>query len=489
MRPPNLRRALTVALAAAAACAATACGKQDSDALEVVVIGSQLRLVDPSSGPLTAPQALLIASSAQGLVRLDARGQIEPGLAERWNVSDDGLSYIFRLANTQWPSGRKVTAEQVARMLRRMLGPSSKDELKDALGAIDEVVSMTDRVLEIRLTTPRPELLQLLAQPAMGLVYRSEGTGPFTIGREDGQLLLTRTVSTPDEEETSQQRLRLSSAAAEDAVKRFTGGKADLVLGGTFVDLPTARASGAPATALRFDPASGLFGLLPIKADGPLATPEARELLSQAIDRDALIAALNVPGLLPRATVLEAGLSNVADPSPPAWSQVAVADRRLQLSAEVQRRFAEERPTLSVHLPDGPGAQILFGRLQQDWAAIGLTVEQAQRAAGADLILLDLVAPSTSSAWFLRRFRCEAVPVCDPQVDELLDNARSTPVAAQRSALLLEASKRIDALQLFIPLAAPIRWSLVSNRVTSFAGNRFARHSLAGLEEKLGRGE
>jgi peptide/nickel transport system substrate-binding protein len=50
---------------------------------------------------------------------------------------------------------------------------------------------------------------------------------------------------------------------------------------------------------------------------------------------------------------------------------------------------------------------------------------------------------------------------------------------------LVEAARRIDEAQLFLPLSAPIRWSLVSPRVEGFAGNRFARHTLIGLEQRL----
>ena len=69
----------------------------------------------------------------------------------------------------------------------------------------------------------------------------------------------------------------------------------------------------------------------------------------------------------------------------------------------------------------------------------------------------------------------------------MLDGARDTAILAQRIALLDAASKRIDSLQLFIPITAPIRWSLVSPRITGFAGNRFAIHTLTGLEERLER--
>jgi len=52
--------------------------------------------------------------------------------------------------------------------------------------------------------------------------------------------------------------------------------------------------------------------------------------------------------------------------------------------------------------------------------------------------------------------------------------------------LLVEAAGRIDDSQLFIPITAPVRWSLVSGRVQNFAGNRYARHTLTDLEEKGG---
>ena len=52
---------------------------------------------------------------------------------------------------------------------------------REALGAVEEVVAMTDRVIEIRLAAPRPNLLQLLAQPEFALVREGVGSGPFRI--------------------------------------------------------------------------------------------------------------------------------------------------------------------------------------------------------------------------------------------------------------------------------------------------------------------
>lgn len=490
MPQPLFRRPLAVALAVAAAAATSGCERQSQGIVEVQVIGDEPRLVDPRRGPLTASEAVLIANAAQGLVRFDAGGQIVPGLAETWNVSDDGLSYIFRLANAQWPNGRKITAEQVARMLRRMIAESSRDALRDSLGAVDDIRAMTDRVIEIRLTQPRAHFLQLLAQPEMGLVYEGQGSGPFAIAgnSEKGGLRLSREVPVSDEDEPEREELVLSAAPAEQAVAGFVAGRTDLVLGGTFADLPFAHGASLPRRALQFDPARGLFGLMPARASGPLAVAEVRQLLSEAVDRDALIAALDVPGLVPRATVLEPKLDNLPDPVAPQWTATPLAERRPLLTARARRLFGEdEPPVVRLSLPEGPGAEVLLTRLRQDWGVLGVKVERAGDSGPADLVLVDKVAPSSSSAWFLRQFRCEVARICDEQVDEMLDGARTTAVLAQRSALLSEASQRIDQLQLFIPITAPIRWSLVSPRISGFAGNPFAVHTLTGLERRLDR--
>lgn len=490
MRLSLFRGSFAVALAALLA-VTTGCERKSQGVVQVLAIDGEPRLADPQAGPLSRSEAILVSSAAQGLVRFDAHGRIEPGLAETWNVSDDGLSYIFRLASTQWPSGRAVTAQQVARMLRRLIGQSSRNPLKDSFGAVDDIVAMTDRVIEIRLHQPRPHLLQLLAQPEMGLVFEAQGTGPFSIdagNSREGAVRLIRDVAAPDDEGTVLEQLDLSGTDVERAVQAFVSGEADLVLGGTFADLSFAHGARLPRRALRFDPASGLFGLAPARNSGPVADPEVRQLLSAAIDREALVAALAVPGLLPRTTVLEPGLDNIPDPAPPEWAAAPIADRRSALATQARRLFdGEQAPVIRVALPEGPGAEIVLNRLSQDWGMLGLQVERAGEGAAADLRLVDRVAPSSSAAWFVRQFRCEVAKVCDEQVDELVEGARTTTVLAQQSALLTEASRQIDALQLFIPIAAPIRWSLVSPRISGFAGNRFAIHTLTGLEQRLDR--
>jgi peptide/nickel transport system substrate-binding protein len=278
----------------------------------------------------------------------------------------------------------------------------------------------------------------------------------------------------------------LAGASSDDAIHDFAGGKSDLVLGGSFADLPLATRSKLPRNALRFDPASGLFGLVPIHRGSKLDNPEVRTLLSQAIDRGSVVASLGVPGLTARAMLLEPGLDGMAAPAPPDWFAVPLADRLPALRADADRLLGKDKPVIVVMLPEGPGADLLLAQLKRDWGAIGLTVERAQSSAGADFALIDEVAPSSSAAWFVRRFRCGNAAICDSAADQLMEGARQTPIPAQRYALLDQAAARIDELQLFIPITAPVRWSLVSSRVQGFAGNRYARHTLTDLQQAAG---
>ena len=485
-----MRRLIALLMIPALALVPAACRQQPQGALKAVVIGGEPKLRDPALGPLPPADAALLGSVAQGLVRFDSGGDIVPGLAERWNVSDDGLSYIFRLASVDWPDGKKVTAQQVARLLKRQLAARSRNPVKDSLGAVDDVVAMTDRVLEIRLLAPRPNLLSLLAQPELAILRGSDGTGPFKAaptGVAGGELRLTRDLAVGDDEQERREEVLFGGASAADAVRAFAADQTDLVLGGTFADLPVAQRVKLQRRALRFDPASGLFGLVAAHSGGGIDDPAVRRLLSQALDRANFINALGVPGLAPRATLLEPGLDGIPAPAVPAWIGTAFSDRLAALRAQSDRLFGRQKPVIRVALPDGPGADLLLQELRRDWGAIGLAIERAAPGTPADFTLIDEVAPSSSPAWFVRRFRCGAVPLCDAETDKLMDSARQMPVPAQRYALLVQAAARIDDAQAFIPIAAPVRWSLVSDRIQGFAGNRYARHTLTDLGQQAGR--
>ncbi|MEQ7873195.1 ABC transporter substrate-binding protein [Sphingomonas sp. ASV193] len=490
------------------AAALAGCSRGEDGATRVLVIGDQPPVLGTAgSEPANEASAVLRGAIAQGLVRFDEAGQIDPGLAERWNVSDDGSSFIFRLATQNWPTGEKITARDVARMLNAMRQARPGQATRDAIGAIDEVVPMTDRVIEIRLTAPRPNLLALLAEPDFALIRDGEGTGPFALvparSKPGGPLLLRHTEPGRDGDDSAAEEVSLGVAPAAPAIARFAAGEVDLVLGGTVDDLPLATAAKLARGTLRFDPVAGLFGLVPGRRDGPAADPRLRRILSQAIDRDALVRSLGVPGLSGRATLLQGGLYAMPDPTQPPWLAQPLDQRRAALIAAAHavrpapKPGPKTKPTagnapliapepLTLALPATPGGDLLLARLRADWGPLGFAVDRAAPGRPADFTLVDKVAPSDSAAWFLRQFRCDWTPVCEPKADPLLDAARGTQVPLQRTLLLVQAAQMMDEAQLFIPLAAPVRWSLVARTLPGFQENRYARHPLAGLKDRPG---
>jgi oligopeptide transport system substrate-binding protein len=455
-----------------------ACRAEETGPIVVSAIGGPPKMADPNRQLLDAPSAFLLQSTAQGLVRFNAAGEVEPALAQGWIVSDDGLRYTFRLARAEWPGGGPVTAEQVVARLRAAAAPSSRNPVKPLLGAIDEIVAMTDEVLEISLKSPRPNFLQLLAQPQMAIIRKGIGSGPYlAAAQSNGEMLLSLPAREGEEEpEAASPPIILRGEPAAMATARFSQEGVDLVLGGGAGDLPIARAAAPPANSLVFDPVAGLFGLTFVSAEGPFASAEGRQALSMALDRGAIVAALGVPGLVPRESTISPDLAELPQPSAPAWTAAALPERRAA-ARRVLAEAAQGRPvTVRVSLPDGPGYRLLFAHLRRDWATIGADARRVGPGEPADLRLIDEVAPVSLASWYLRHFTCEVSRVCDPAADELMAAARIAPTPENRRALLASADRILAGAAPFIPIAAPVRWSLVSPRLTGFRPNAFSRH-------------
>lgn len=458
------------------------CGEQARGPIIVSAIGNPPEIANPNREPLDPPSALLIELTAQGLVRFDSAGQVEPALAQSWIVSDDGLRYTFRIARTNWTNGTPVTAEQVAGRLRAAIGRASRNPLKPILGAITEIEAMTENVLEISLRAPRPNLLQLLAQPEMAIIRDQQLTGPFRAeARKDGALLLRLPEDEDGEPRPEETEIVLRGESAAMAVARFGRQLAALVIGGTAGDLPIARAAAPPAAALRFDPVAGLFGLAFTRADGIAADPQMRRALNMAIDRPALVGALGVPDLRPRESLVSPGIEELPAPSLPAWTADPLPMRRAEAARLIDAAEGEKPVKLRVAVPEGPGYRLVFAHLRRDWRAIGIDAEAVGAEAEADLRIIDAAAPANLSTWYLRRFSCNASPVCSVEADAALERARSALAPAERQVHLVEADRLLTELSPFIPLTAPVRWSLVSPRLTGFRPNAVGRRFLGSL--------
>ena len=370
-------------------------------------------------------EAVLLSATSGSLVRLDREGQVVPGAAARWAILDDGLDYIFRIDDSAG-----VSAPVIARRLRESLRRHRRDPDFAALAPVESIEAVTGTVVEMRLSVPQPDLLPLLARPefAVGGITNFRADKPAQV-----PILLE---ARPGDDAPAAVLLRTERAGR--AVARFQTGEADLVTGGTFSVLPVARAAAPERKALRFDPATGLFGFA---VRNPALPATIRTALSLAIDRDRIVGAIGAPN---RAKATTIGGSTIEAP---------LAERRAAALALLRGQTAFIR----VGMPRGPGARLLFAFAAQDWARVGIRAEMVDvQTRDADLALVDRVAPPAT----LALLACASSAGCDPR---------------DRLALINPP---------FIPIGAPVRWSLVARSLDLFTENGLAAHPFDQLRSR-----
>ncbi len=474
-------------------CIAACGGGDDVGPVRVDVIGEAATLTDPIRRPPTANGALVMNAMAQGLVAIDADGEIEPALAKRWTVLDDGRTYIFRLDDLVWQDGTALTAGQVARQLRQAQQSRHRDGVGPLLADIEEINAVTPQILEIRLTRPRVDFLHLLASAHLAMVTENEGLGPFSLA--DGYALdgegpaLFAPIRMPvdDDEEAErtppvapEETIELHFSRAARAVARYRLGRTDIVLGGDLTTLPLAEAAEPGATELAFDPVDGLFGLAIVEQSGFLAEADNRRILSMTVDRAQFAPLFDREEVQPRAYIVPDDGEETGPLAQPGWLGTEMEARRQfgRAAISIWRAANGDLEPLRIALPDEPGSRPIFAVLRNSWRAIGIEVERVPWDADADLRLVDRVAIMPSPVWYLHQFRCERGLPCSESYEEalgLIDEARSRRVHAIRVA---DAAAELEAMTPFIPLLRPVRWSLISPRITGFRANRYASHPL-----------
>lgn len=467
------------------------CGGDDGRVVAVAVIGDPASLL-VTDGRLPVATQLVRAATAEGLVGFDEQGRVIPAVADRWIVTDDGMSYIFRLRDGTWADGSAISGETARAALLQAIGALQGRPFGDDLAVIEDVRAMAGRVIEIRLKRQAPDLLQLLAQPELGLTWRGRGAGPMKLTRQKRSAMLSPIApedrGLPPQEDWQQRRrkLQLTAESGEQAIAAFNAGQVDFVLGGQFQDFPRLDASGVSRGAIRFDPVMGLFGLAVTHDDGFLGEPENREALAMAIDRDALAGAIGVGGWTQTTRVVNPGSGDDNGSVGERWPGRSLAERRSEASARVARWKAGHSLTpLRIALPAGPGANALFRQLAADYKAIGLETERVGENAAADLKLIDKVARYARLGWFLNQLSCDNAPAaCSPAADRLTTQALAETDPAKRNDLFAQAEAQLTIANGYIPFGAPIRWSLVSGQASGFAINRWAMHPLMPLAMK-----
>ncbi|MGH2631103.1 MAG: ATP-binding protein [Actinomycetota bacterium] len=277
---------------------------------------------DPRSA-IAWPNIQLCMQLFDRLVEQWPERTIVPSLAERWEISDDGLRYVFHLREgLTWSDGHPLTARDVEFGIKRVLNPTVPGSSVAIYFVLEGgqayylgeetdtstvgVRALDDRTVEFRLAAPAPYFMSVMNRPDGGPQPRhaiealGDGwtepeqqvvSGAFAVAdRSDGGLRLERRGDRNGERAGNVGAVEYVRARIGEAlgpyerdeldliVARYTPRLADLMS----LDLPDATIGPAGWSGyLAFDHASEVGSSL-----------DLRRALAHAIDRDALAAAM-----------------------------------------------------------------------------------------------------------------------------------------------------------------------------------------------------
>ena len=148
----------------------------DNNAITISLAGEPPTL--DSSLSEDASSSFVLGTIHEGLVRTDARGNIEPGIAESWTLTESGAVFNLR-DDAKWNDGRKITAHDFVYAWQRLVDPKTgasgstffahvfKNGTRILKGEVDKsklgARAVDDVTLEVTTSRPIPYLLKALS--------------------------------------------------------------------------------------------------------------------------------------------------------------------------------------------------------------------------------------------------------------------------------------------------------------------------------------
>ena len=145
--------------------------------------------LDPTSAAAGAIDSVLYSNVFEGLTRFMEDGSVVPGLAESWEISDDGLVYTFKLrAGVNFHDGSSMDAEDVKFSLDRARAEDSTNAQKALFDGITDVSVVDPQTVQVTLGAPNGNFLFNMAwgdavivapESIEGIKQTPIGTGAF----------------------------------------------------------------------------------------------------------------------------------------------------------------------------------------------------------------------------------------------------------------------------------------------------------------------
>lgn len=470
----------------------------------------------------TVTEANLLRDLYEGLVIYDANAKIVPGVAESWEVSEDGITYTFNLrSDAKWSNGDPVTAGDFVYSLRRIMTPETGAKYANILYDIQNaeainkgemapeelgVTAIDDTTLEITLARPTPYFIELLqhqtglpVHPASVEEHGSDfvqpenmvTNGAYTLESfvPNDKIVLVKSDTFREADSVAIERVEY--VPFEDratCVRRFEAGEVH-----SCSDLPAEQIERLKETLgeqVRIAPYLGTYYYALNHKNEALADPNVRQALSMVIDREFLADEIFSGTMVPAASFVPPGIGNyTADAPKMEYADMSMLDREDKaLELMEAAGYGPDNPLqLEISYNTSENHKAAATAIADMWAGIGVEVTYNVRDASAHYAhLRDTDDYQVARAGWIGDYS-------DPQnflfmtesdnlgfnyanytneaYDKLMDDAAAETDLEARAAILAEAEKMFLADLPFIPLLYYSSRSLVSDKLQGWEDN------------------
>ncbi|MGH7549528.1 MAG: ABC transporter substrate-binding protein, partial [Gemmatimonadota bacterium] len=414
--------------------------------------------------------------------------KLQPNLAKRWEVSENGQTYTFFLReDVTFHNGRKLTAEDVRYSFERALRPESQSPLTWVFDFIDGASEMAEgeadrlrgleildpRTVRITLTQPYAPFLSLMAMPAAHIVPREEierkgerfseapvGTGPWVFeswAHDDVIRLTANPRYHSGEPKADGMEIRIIPEKTT-VIAEFESGNLDWADLNEFpkpeYDRFAANSDWQPFIHTR--PALVTYYLALNNAEEKFADPRVRQALNYAVDVAAIAKAIYPGETILSHGPIPPGLPGYREDGEP-YGYDPERARELLAAAEVEgltfdvffRSLALNQRFLEAVQANLASVGVTMNLQQRDWTAVRQAMQQGELDAylanwyadypDAENFLYPLFYSGMAGAGGNAAFYSSAV------VDSLILQARRTLDDDERIAMYARADSLIQA--------------------------------------------
>ena len=425
-----------------------------------------------------------------------------PGVAERWEVSTDGITYTFYLRPAaKWSDGKPVTAQDFVTSWRRALTPSLAAENAGMLyvvqgaeafhkGATKDfgrvgVTATGAQTLRVTLEHPTAHFLSLLTHPvwfpvpvpaiaavgdpfARGVAWtrveRFVGNGPFKLKawHPNRELIVEHSPTYWDAGRVRLRAIHFYPIELADSEERsFRAGQLHITYQLPFGKVDAYRTNSPQF--LRLDPYLNTYFFRLNVRHPPLTNEKVRRALALAVDRGAIVERLLRGGQKPATAITPPGLPGYA---PPTGIATNLAAARALLAEAGYPGGKGLEPLELLHNTSGNN-RLIAEAVQEMWRRdLGVEVKllnqeykvvlSERRAGRYQILLSDWVGDYLDPTTFLELWRSDSgnnhTGWGSPEYDALLFTAARTTGAAERTAQLQKAEALMLAATPIIPI-------------------------------------